>query len=47
MAEEQIKTRDAASQEMLDKAKRDGVETAWDRYAMMSPQCKFGTMGIC
>jgi len=47
MAEDQVKTRDTASQKMLDKAERDGVETAWDRHEMMSPQCKFGTMGIC
>ena len=47
MAEEKIKTLDKASLAMLEKAKADGVETAWDRYHKMSRQCKFGTSGLC
>ena len=47
MAEKRTKTRDKASQAMLEKAKRDGVDTAWDRYERMSPQCKFGSQGLC
>jgi len=47
MAEKRIKTFDKASREMLEKAKVDGVVTAWDRHEMMSPQCKFGASGLC
>ena len=47
MAEKRVKTLDKASQAMLEKAKRDGIETAWDRYQAMSPQCKFGSSGLC
>src|SRR5271157_3352084 len=47
MAEEQRKSLDGATQKMLEKARRDGVETAWDRHAAMEPQCKFGTSGLC
>jgi carbon-monoxide dehydrogenase catalytic subunit len=32
---------------MLEKAGCDGVETAWDRYESMQPQCKFGSTGLC
>lgn len=44
---DEMKMADTASQEMLEKARRDGVETAWDRHASLSPQCKFGATGIC
>ena len=47
MAEEQRRPVDGATQKMLEKARRDGVETAWDRHATMEPQCKFGTSGLC
>jgi carbon-monoxide dehydrogenase catalytic subunit len=47
MAEEQRKFVDGATQAMLEKAGRDGVETAWDRHAAMEPQCKFGSSGLC
>lgn len=30
---------------MLDKAERDGVETAWDRLAAQTPHCKFCELG--
>jgi len=45
--EEKQKIVDKASQELLKKAKVDGVETAWDRLATQSPQCKFGSTGVC
>ncbi len=32
---------------MLEKASRDGVETAWDRLLKQSPHCKFGESGVC
>ena len=41
------RTVDAASQEMLKKADEQGIETVWDRYDMMQPQCGFGQLGIC
>ncbi len=47
MPDEKVKTRDDASRQLLDKAKSDGVDTAWDRYEKMTPQCRFGTSGIC
>jgi carbon-monoxide dehydrogenase catalytic subunit len=33
--------------EMLEVAKKLGVETAWDRYATQLPQCGFGETGLC
>jgi len=42
-----VKAQDSASQAMLEKAARDGVETTWDRYEKMGKQCKFGVTGVC
>ncbi len=42
-----IKSVDAASQKMIEKAKVDNVEIVWDRYDIMQPQCGFGQLGIC
>ena len=38
---------DAASCEMLKRAAVENIETIWDRYEAMQPQCKFGKDGIC
>ena len=38
---------DLASQFMLRKAEREGIETAWDRLEKQQPQCGFGQLGIC
>ncbi|MEA2116204.1 MAG: anaerobic carbon-monoxide dehydrogenase catalytic subunit [Thermodesulfobacteriota bacterium] len=35
------------AKQMLRKAERDGVETAWDRLQQQSPHCKFGESGVC
>lgn len=35
------------AKQMLRKAERDGVETAWDRLQHQSPHCKFGESGVC
>ena len=35
------------SLEMLEKAKRDNVQTIWDRYSYQQPQCNYGQLGIC
>ncbi len=32
---------------MIEKAERDGVETAWDRLVQQTPHCKFGESGVC
>ncbi len=28
-------------------AKKEGIETPWDRYEKMQPQCGFGELGVC
>ena len=38
---------DPATQRMLDVAEKEGLETAWDRYEKMLPQCGFGELGVC
>lgn len=34
------------AQQMLTKARREGIETAWDRYAAQSPHCTFCELGL-
>lgn len=41
------KTADPASAYMIEKAEQQGLETTWDRYEAMSPQCGFGELGVC
>ncbi|NPV28887.1 MAG: anaerobic carbon-monoxide dehydrogenase catalytic subunit [Firmicutes bacterium] len=41
------KSIDRASLEMLKKAAREEITTAWDRFAKQQPQCGFGLLGIC
>jgi len=38
---------DTAVESLLEKARKDGVETVWERLAAQSPQCSFGEQGIC
>ncbi len=38
---------DPATHEMLARAEELGIETAWDRYEAMLPQCGFGELGVC
>ncbi len=38
---------DQASREMLKCAAAAEIETVWDRYEQMQPQCKFGKLGVC
>ena len=40
-------TIDRASQQMLVKAEKEGIETVWDRLKAQQPQCGFGLLGIC
>ena len=35
------------AQQMLKKAEREGIETAWDRLAQQTPHCTFGESGVC
>ncbi|MEN8257977.1 MAG: carbon monoxide dehydrogenase, partial [Thermodesulfobacteriota bacterium] len=35
------------ARQMLAKAEKDGVETAWDRLEKQSPHCQFGESGVC
>ena len=42
-----MKTIDKVAKFLIDKAKEDGVELAWDRLEKQQPQCGFGTLGIC
>lgn len=41
------RTIDPAALEMLEKAEKDGVKTAFDRFVEMQPQCQFGYKGLC
>lgn len=41
------KSLDPAVNEMIQKAKRENIETIWDRYEKMVPQCGFGDTGLC
>lgn len=46
MAKE-LKYADKASQEMFKRAVKEQIDTVWDRYEAMQPQCGFGTLGLC
>ncbi|MHB1126301.1 MAG: anaerobic carbon-monoxide dehydrogenase catalytic subunit [Bacillota bacterium] len=41
------RTIDPAALEMLEKAKKDNVITAFDRFLAQQPQCQFGYQGVC
>jgi len=41
------KSVDPATQKMLEHAEKLELETAWDRYDKMLPQCGFGELGLC
>ena len=41
------KSIDPTVHEMLARAEELGLETAWDRYEAMLPQCGFGELGVC
>lgn len=38
---------DAGILEMYEKAKKEGIETAWDRFRSQQPQCTWGLDGTC
>ena len=37
----------AGPRQIREKAKQEGIITAWDRYEDQLPQCGFGSLGIC
>jgi len=41
------RTIDKATKKMLEVTECECIETAWDRYDAMQPQCGFGTLGVC
>ncbi len=41
------KSIDSSVHKMLDRAEQLNIETAWDRYEKMQPECGFGQLGIC
>ncbi len=43
----ELKYADKASQQLLDRAIERNIETVWDRYEAMQPQCGFGILGLC
>jgi anaerobic carbon-monoxide dehydrogenase catalytic subunit len=43
----QKKSYDNVTNELIDLACEKGVSIAWDRLEEQSPQCGFGTMGVC
>ncbi|HJN16791.1 MAG TPA: anaerobic carbon-monoxide dehydrogenase catalytic subunit, partial [Armatimonadota bacterium] len=47
MSSGEKRTIDPASQQMLDRAKKEKIKTAWDRLEEMQPQCGFGATGVC
>ncbi len=38
---------DPAMTEMIPLAKKEGIDTVWDRHQAMQPQCGFGQLGVC
>jgi len=47
LAESLVRSIDPATQEMLDLTQKAGIETIWDRFDAMQPQCGFGETGLC
>ncbi|NMM65395.1 anaerobic carbon-monoxide dehydrogenase catalytic subunit [Clostridium sp. P21] len=45
--DEKVLSIDKTTLEMLDKAKKDGVQTAWDRKDALKTPCGFGSAGVC
>ena len=41
------RTCDAGAKECIEVAAAKRIETSWDRYELMQPQCGFGELGVC
>ena len=44
---DRLRSVDPASQKMLKVTADQKIETAWDRFDAMEPQCGFGQLGVC
>ena len=42
-----VKTVDPVTETLLKVAKEENISTSWDRLEEQSPQCGFGTLGVC
>ncbi|MFH1777174.1 MAG: anaerobic carbon-monoxide dehydrogenase catalytic subunit [Candidatus Omnitrophota bacterium] len=47
MSDKNKKSADPASQQMIERAAKESMQTAWDRLEKMQPQCGFGQLGVC
>jgi carbon-monoxide dehydrogenase catalytic subunit len=47
MATKSGRTTDEGMNRLLDRARDENIDTAWDRLDAMMPVCGFGSMGIC
>ena len=47
MGEHAKRTANVAAQQMLGIAEEAGIQTSWDRWDAMQPQCGFGKLGLC
>lgn len=47
MEDQKKKSADKASQDIVDRAVAENMETIWDRLDDMQPQCGFGQLGVC
>jgi len=47
MADKQQRSIDTATEQALETAAQRQIQTVWDRYEAMQPQCGFGKLGIC
>jgi len=47
METKELRSQDPASSQMLARARSLGIETVWDHYDAMLPQCGFGELGLC
>ena len=41
------KSLDKATLQMIDVAREENIQLAWDRYQKQLPQCGFGELGLC
>ena len=40
-------TIDKLTEQLIEKAQREGIEIVWDRFEAQQPQCGFGQLGVC
>ncbi len=38
---------DPSAEQLLPLAKKEGIDTVWERHQAMQPQCGFGQLGVC